>query len=228
MLRYPCGLKQATVSNEAGTQRAFEASDPFWEYQMAWVNPFGGGNFGDKQWVDHISSTLKQQLAIKDSTPPVSIFQIPKPLKDEKLEAVNHLLDYMYHSIMNNETSISTEVYFTKPGSGPSEKQDEPELLEMFIQLLEQIPVTKPFIPIIESFKKSFLESIETRATAEEIKVPSVSELRDIAGVKFHLSPSNSGIRNIKFELEKERCCYLPVITLNIDSEVILRNLVAD
>ncbi|KAI3510978.1 hypothetical protein L1887_18119 [Cichorium endivia] len=352
---------------------------------MASVNPFGGGNFGDKQWVDHISRTLKQQLGIKDIMPPVSIFQIPKPLKDEKLEAyvpqrigigpnhhfqpelyqkmeqnkltavkrvlmpyqvqifedqvvenvkeiipiicacydlqldaddntlswlftidalflidqlglysdhllaidakdlimlenqiplivlkkiqtalsggnaeaqedymetrfelfckshspfnlseekidfsrVNHLLDYMYHSIMNNETSISTEVYFTKPGSGPSEKQDEPELLEMLVQLLEQIPVAKPFIPIIESFKKSFLESIEKRATAEEIKVPSVSELRDIAGVEFHLSPSNNGIRNIKFEQEKERCCYLPVITLNIDSEVILRNLVA-
>ncbi|CAI9269539.1 unnamed protein product [Lactuca saligna] len=352
---------------------------------MALVNPFSSLTFGDKQWVDHISKTLKNQLAINVDTPPLSIFQIPQILKDEKLEAyvpqriglgpnhhfkpelyqnmeqnkltsvkrvlnsnkvqvavdqvvdkvkeiipiicacydlyldadddtlawlftidslffidllgayinqkvaidakdfimlenqipllvlkeiqkvlsgsydeaqedfweskfgffckchspfilskekidfsrVNHLLDYMYQSIVTNEESMSPEVYFQKSGSGPSEEDDKLELLELFIQLMALIPGTKPFLQIFESFMKSFSESIEKMVTAEEIKVPSVSELRDIAGVKFHLSPTDGGIRNINFVGENERSCYLPLITLNLDSEVILRNLVA-
>ncbi|KAL7615717.1 hypothetical protein Lser_V15G03650 [Lactuca serriola] len=352
---------------------------------MALVNPFSSLTSGDKQWVDRISKILKKQLAIKVDTPPLSIFQIPQILKDQKPEVyvpqriglgpnhhfrpelyqnmeqnkltsvkrvlksnkvqvsedqvvdkvkeiipiicacydlyldadddtlawlftidslffidllgayidqkvaidakdiimlenqiplivlkeilkvlsgsydethedfweskfgyfckchspfilskekidfsrVNHLLDYMYQSIVTNEESMSPEVYFQKYGSGPSEKDDKLELLEMFIQLMALIPGTKPFLQIFESFMKTFSESIEKMVTAEEIKVPSVSELRDIAGVKFHLSPTDGGIRNINFVGENERFCYLPLITLNIDSEVILRNLVA-
>ncbi|KAI3524389.1 hypothetical protein L1887_03043 [Cichorium endivia] len=354
---------------------------------MASINPFLGPNSGDKAWVDQISKTLKKQLAITIDTPPVSIFEIPKTLKEEKLEAyvpqriglgpnhhfqpelyqkmeqnkltsmkrvlkphqfqdyedrvvekireiipiicacydlyldaddetmawlfaidglflidqlggysdhqfpidakdfimlenqiplivlkeikntlsgginvkaqedylgstfgffckshspfllseekmdfsrVNHLLDYMYHSIVNNETSISTEVYFTNPGSGPTEPDTKQELLDVFIQIIGLIPWTKHFLQIAESFKKNFSESTDQKeATVEEIKVPSVSELRNIAGVKFRLSPKNGGIRNVKFVLEKEWFCYLPLITVNMDSEVILRNLIA-
>ncbi|KAI3524382.1 hypothetical protein L1887_03036 [Cichorium endivia] len=353
---------------------------------MASINPFLGPNSGDKAWVDQISKTLKKQLAVTIDTPPVSIFEIPKILKEEKLEAyvpqriglgpnhhfqpelyqkmeqnkltsmkrvlkphqfqhyedqviekireiipiiracydlyldvddetmawlfaidglflidqlgaysdhqfpidakdfimlenqiplivlkeikttllgginvkaqedyweskfgffckahspfllseekmdfsrVNHLLDYMYHSIVNNETLTSTEVYFTNPGSGPSEKDIKQELLDVFIQIIGLIPLTKPFLQIAESFKKKLSESTEKEATVEEIKVPSVSKLHNIAGVKFRLSPKNGGIRNVKFVLEKERFCYLPLITVNMDSEVILRNLIA-
>ncbi|KAL4577486.1 hypothetical protein LXL04_013595 [Taraxacum kok-saghyz] len=352
---------------------------------MASVNPFSGPISGNKQWVQHISTTLKKQLAIAVDTPPPSIFQIPKILKDENPEAyvpqriglglnhhfhselypkmeqnkltavkrvlkpyqfqvsedevvekvkaiiplicacydsyldadddtlawlmsidglflidqlavysahrfavdakdliklenqiplivlkeiqnalsegnavmqddylesmlgmfckshspfilnnqkidfigVHHLLDYMYHSIVNNETFISTDISITKAGSSPSEKDDKLELLELLIQIIAQIPGSKPFLLLIESLKTNFLNSIEKKIMAEEIKVPSVSELRDIAGVNFHLSPSNDGIRNIKFMPENERSCYLPLITLNTNSEVILRNLVA-
>ncbi|KAL4586163.1 hypothetical protein LXL04_010795 [Taraxacum kok-saghyz] len=54
---------------------------------MASVNPFSGPNSGNKHWVQHISTTLKKQLAIAVDTPPLSIFQIPKILKDINLEA---------------------------------------------------------------------------------------------------------------------------------------------
>ncbi|KAI3714915.1 hypothetical protein L6452_21877 [Arctium lappa] len=352
---------------------------------MASLNPFSLPNSGDKSWVDHISKTLKSQLAVTIDTPPVSIFEIPKTLKAETLEAytpqriglgpnhhfqselyqkmeqnkltavkrvlsshqivdhqdqvvekvreiipiicacydlyldvdddtlawlfaidglflldhlgafsdhqfgieakdlimlenqiplivlkeiqkailneydhiqednlesklqffckshspfllspkkvdfsrVNHILDYMYHSIVNNETWISREVNFTNPESGSLEKAAQVELLEAFIQMAKLIPGAKPFLEIIESIRKDLFDSMEKKPMVEEIKVPSVSELRQIAGVKFRLSPGNKGIRNINFVMEKERSCYLPLITLNIDSEVILRNLVA-
>ncbi|XP_024964027.1 putative UPF0481 protein At3g02645 [Cynara cardunculus var. scolymus] len=354
---------------------------------MASLNPLSGPNSGDKSWVDHISKTLKSQIAVTIDTPPVSIFEIPKTLKAEKLEAytpqriglgpnhhfqselyqkmeqnkltavkrilrphqiqdhqdqvvekvreiipiicacydlyldadddtlawlfaidglflldhlraysdhqfgieakdlimlenqiplivlkeiqkaisisdekadaqedylesklhffckshspfllskekvdfsrVNHILDYMYHSIVNNETSISRQVNFTNHGSGSPEKDAKQELLEALVKMGGLIPGAKPFLEIIESIRKDFSDSIEKKQMVEEIKVPSVSELGDIAGVKFRLSPGNEGIRNISFVVEKERSCYLPLITLNMDSEVILRNLVA-
>ncbi|KAH7854756.1 hypothetical protein Vadar_017459 [Vaccinium darrowii] len=60
--------------------------------------------------------------------------------------------------------------------------------------------------------------------TVEEITIPSVSYLAS-AGVEF--CPTTSGIRTVKFDRITEKF-YLPaVITLNIHSEVIMRNSVA-
>ncbi|XP_009770903.1 putative UPF0481 protein At3g02645 [Nicotiana tabacum] len=59
----------------------------------------------------------------------------------------------------------------------------------------------------------------------DEIKTPSVTQLNETAKINFKLT---GGIRNIKFVKEGgEHALYLPEITLNSDSEVILRNLVA-
>ncbi|KAI3775405.1 hypothetical protein L1987_49981 [Smallanthus sonchifolius] len=58
----------------------------------------------------------------------------------------------------------------------------------------------------------------------EEIKIPSVYSLHYYAGITFR--PTSEGIRGIKF-IEEEAAFYLPVITLDVNSEVILRNLVA-
>ncbi|XP_057507753.1 putative UPF0481 protein At3g02645 [Actinidia eriantha] len=57
----------------------------------------------------------------------------------------------------------------------------------------------------------------------EEIMIPSVSYLFD-AGVKFY--PTEGDITTIKFD-QKTKTFYLPVIILNVNSEVIMRNLVA-
>ncbi|GFY99671.1 transmembrane protein, putative [Actinidia rufa] len=57
----------------------------------------------------------------------------------------------------------------------------------------------------------------------EEIMIPSVSYLFD-AGVEFY--PTAGDITTIKFD-QKTKTFYLPVITLNVNSEVIMRNLVA-
>ncbi|KAI3805419.1 hypothetical protein L1987_27782 [Smallanthus sonchifolius] len=57
-----------------------------------------------------------------------------------------------------------------------------------------------------------------------EIDIPSVSSLSKYAHINFN--PSNGGIRDTKF-VATEAILYLPVITLEIYSEVVLRNLVA-
>ncbi|KAL0463952.1 UNVERIFIED_CONTAM: hypothetical protein Slati_0282800 [Sesamum latifolium] len=57
----------------------------------------------------------------------------------------------------------------------------------------------------------------------EEIAIPSVTELSE-AGVKF--SVTNSGILGIGFDA-KTATFYLPMISLDVNTEVVLRNLVA-
>ncbi|KAL0380371.1 UNVERIFIED_CONTAM: hypothetical protein Sangu_0101400 [Sesamum angustifolium] len=57
----------------------------------------------------------------------------------------------------------------------------------------------------------------------EEIAIPSVTELSE-AGVKF--SVANSGILGISFDA-KTATIYLPMISLDVNTEVVLRNLVA-
>ncbi|XP_059285886.1 putative UPF0481 protein At3g02645 [Lycium ferocissimum] len=66
----------------------------------------------------------------------------------------------------------------------------------------------------------------ENKPRVEEIEIPSVAELEEIVKVKFKLI--GGGIRNIKYIKEGDKhVIYLPAITLNSYSEVILRNLVA-
>lgn len=134
---------------------------------------------------------------------------------------VNHLLDYMYHSIVNNEKSV--DVDFAKAGSIPTIKPATEELLEAIIQAAGLIPAAKPFLGVLESIEKLLYET-DDKNTVQEIRVPAVSELCDVAGVKFVLATSEEGIRNITFV---DGSCYLPVIKLNFDSEVVLRNLIA-
>ncbi|KAI3775407.1 hypothetical protein L1987_49983 [Smallanthus sonchifolius] len=144
-------------------------------------------------------------------------------------DGVNHLLDYMYNSIVKNETFIPRKVHFTDPGSDPSESEKDAklELLEAVTKFAGVVPGAQPFGQIIEFVKQKFPEITDEKKIADEIKVPSVSELRKTAGVEFRLSPENEGIRNIKFVQGKVKYCYLPMIALNTDSEVVLRNLVA-
>ncbi|KAK3024215.1 hypothetical protein RJ639_044684 [Escallonia herrerae] len=60
--------------------------------------------------------------------------------------------------------------------------------------------------------------------TLEEITIPSVSHLSKFAGVKF--SHRAGSIGDMKF-VQGESTLHIPIITLNANSEVVLRNLVA-
>ncbi|KAH7860590.1 hypothetical protein Vadar_015273 [Vaccinium darrowii] len=61
-------------------------------------------------------------------------------------------------------------------------------------------------------------------AQVEKIMIPSASYLSKVAGVEF--CPTTGDISTIKFD-EKAKKFYLPIITLNVHSEVIIRNLIA-
>ncbi|CAK9172074.1 unnamed protein product [Ilex paraguariensis] len=69
----------------------------------------------------------------------------------------------------------------------------------------------------------SSLNSTGKPPLVEEISIPSVTELSK-AGVKF--SPTNGGILNLGFDC-KTVTLYLPTINIDVNTEVILRNLVA-
>ncbi|GKB78274.1 putative UPF0481 protein [Tanacetum coccineum] len=137
----------------------------------------------------------------------------------------NHLLDYMYHSIVNNETLTLRKVEFTNlASSDPVKKDMKLELVGAIMKVAELIPGAIPLIRIVESISQLFAES---GGPVDELIVPTASELWKTARVKFRLSPINEGIMNIKFVNGKDRVCYLPRITLDRNSEVVLRNLVA-
>ncbi|GJZ55365.1 putative UPF0481 protein [Tanacetum coccineum] len=126
-------------------------------------------------------------------------FHSPLILSNEKINynQVNHLLDYMYHSIVNNEASNTRKVNFTdneSDGSDPSQKDVNLKLLKAVIKFASMILGAQPFLKIIEIINQKFLESAKKKETVEEIKVPSVSELHEISRVKFRLSPRNKSI----------------------------------
>ncbi|KAK4414945.1 hypothetical protein Salat_2601500 [Sesamum alatum] len=79
-----------------------------------------------------------------------------------------------------------------------------------------------PWERILSLFKTG--DPDEQNHLVEEIDIPSVSQLKEIADVTFELTPG--GIRDVKYD-EAAKKFYLPVINLNSNSEVILRNLVA-
>ncbi|XP_061342977.1 putative UPF0481 protein At3g02645 [Gastrolobium bilobum] len=66
-------------------------------------------------------------------------------------------------------------------------------------------------------------ETDQAEAEADLVVIPSVCELHSF-GIRF--KPTNGGIMAIKFD-ERKRIFYLPVIKLDVNSEVIMRNLVA-
>nr|XP_016510682.1 PREDICTED: putative UPF0481 protein At3g02645 [Nicotiana tabacum] len=145
-----------------------------------------------------------------------------------------HLLAYMHQLIVNNRAIIEgeeedddSEDYFDRYNRSFEEHIvvkvvrniagiiPGGDIVEKPISLMSQLP----WDHITGLIKKED----ENKSQIEEIEIPPVTELEEIAKVKF-----KPGIRDIKFVEEGgEHTFYLPEITLNSDSEVILRNLVA-
>ncbi|KAI3777750.1 hypothetical protein L1987_47552 [Smallanthus sonchifolius] len=100
-------------------------------------------------------------------------------------------------------------------------------------KILSNLPILKlmkePIEHMFENFRgegqeKSEDESGEQKTpTIEEITIPSVTEMVK-AGILF--SPVNGGISSISFDV-KTSTLYLPVVELDVNTEVYLRNLVA-
>ncbi|KAI7744671.1 hypothetical protein M8C21_033073 [Ambrosia artemisiifolia] len=100
-------------------------------------------------------------------------------------------------------------------------------------KIISSLPILKlmkqPIERMVENFRgegqeKEKEESGEPKPpTIEEITIPSVMEMAN-AGIFF--SPVNGGISEISFDV-KTHTLYLPVVELDVNTEVYLRNLVA-
>ncbi|KAI3443913.1 hypothetical protein Pfo_000578 [Paulownia fortunei] len=145
-----------------------------------------------------------------------------------------HLLHRMYYLIVNN-TGLQ-DGYFTTFSVGVTrilldDVVDGVQFLAerglpgagiagQVLSFVEKVPWDK----ILGLFKKGGTD--EQNPSVKEIDIPSVSQMSEIAGIKFILT--SGGIRNIRFDDHEEgKEFHLPVVRLTATSEVILRNLVA-
>lgn len=174
----------------------------------------------------------------------------PVKLKDFPLTGVldrSHLLDLLYHMIVPKLADQLTQEAPVTPESvtesKSSQQADSANSYQIFTTLWEILSRLRIIKKIADNVKKiitgvpalSFLaakaeESIKTENSqpkpvqVEKIMIPSASNLSKIAGVEF--CPTPGDISTTKFD-DKEKKFYLPIITLNVHSEVIIRNLIA-
>ncbi|KAH6831479.1 hypothetical protein C2S53_009139 [Perilla frutescens var. hirtella] len=142
---------------------------------------------------------------------------------------LNHFLSMIWEalsSLKRGPIQLMKKLIFSKP-------------LKVFVKLpwtiLGKIPIVKmikaPIESIIHSMHRENKEKgedgesadIEKPPLQEEITIPSVTQLAE-AGVQF--LPTNQGISSINFD-QTTLTFYFPVINLDVNSEVVLRNLVA-
>ncbi|KAK4410632.1 hypothetical protein Sango_0136200 [Sesamum angolense] len=165
-----------------------------------------------------------------------------------------HFLDVLYHFCVPKlegysymtAGSVQEVVQLEEEDRGADEHQatsdddhDEKEhkvIVRLPWTILSNLPMLKLIKEPVENFFSSLDEDQERNENEstqnsiihkppllEEIKIPSVTELIE-AGVRFEAT--EGGISTITFD-NKNVVIYLPTISLDINSEVVLRNLVA-
>nr|GEV13162.1 hypothetical protein [Tanacetum cinerariifolium] len=124
--------------------------------------------------------------------------------------SVDHLLHYMYYSIVNNLPVNNLPMRLPRPPivAGSSRPAQLATDFVMKLPTKEIVQVYEQTISALETFTQS------------KILIPSASKLRDRAGFSFFYQDFQ------KVSMEGDSI-YLPPLTLNSDSEVILRNLIA-
>ncbi|KAI3739268.1 hypothetical protein L2E82_29668 [Cichorium intybus] len=227
------------VNVEVDTRRRLFAQDlmmaenqiPFTvlkEIDMALNSPSGNSIVSD----DNFSGIIFRSFCVTHSPLELcSLAQAPSH--------VEHLLDYMYHSIVNNvplnnngPQDLETSVHGPRHQVRSMKSKKEEELLlptgntgtgpslgkfpSPIFHFVQKIPWEK-FIPLY----KQTVTTLET-FSKNRTNIYSASKLHG-AGFKFHLLQKEEGIWKID---SKGKDIYLPCVTLHTDSEVILRNLV--
>ncbi|XP_024979842.1 putative UPF0481 protein At3g02645 [Cynara cardunculus var. scolymus] len=159
-----------------------------------------------------------------------------------------HLLDFMYHLIVNNGLSDTLRSPQDEEEVANEDESEEIEVVEEDMNTIRDniSEITKiglkfgiggkilSPVQVIQDMPWDKILSIlglkprdpskHEGPIVEEIKIPSVSSLHYYAGITFR--STSRGIRDIKF-VEEEAALYLPVITLDVNSEALFRNLVA-
>ncbi|KAK3024219.1 hypothetical protein RJ639_044688 [Escallonia herrerae] len=182
--------------------------------------------------------------------------EIHSPLKLARISNTSpyssclHLLDLMYFLIVNHQatTTQAQEQAFClektdeRADAGQHQSEEEGndlilnvgEIVEMGMRLGIVKSVFKP-VSVIQDMPWEKISNLlglkmgnehgkDNHPTVDEITIPPVSHLSKFAGVKF--SHTIGGIGDMKF-VQGEATLYLPIIILNANSEVVLRNLVA-
>ncbi|KAK3024222.1 hypothetical protein RJ639_044691 [Escallonia herrerae] len=182
--------------------------------------------------------------------------QIHSPLKLARISNTSsytsclHLLDLMYFLIVNHQvtpTRPQEQVLGLEKTDGRTDAEQHQseedtndlilnvgEIVEMGMHLGIGKKVLKP-IKVIQEMPWEKISNLlglkmgnehdkDNHPIVEEITIPSVSHLSKFAGVKF--IHTVGGIGDTKF-VHEGATLYLPIITLNANSEVLLRNLVA-
>ncbi|XP_019182401.1 PREDICTED: putative UPF0481 protein At3g02645 [Ipomoea nil] len=162
-----------------------------------------------------------------------------------------HLLDLMYHLIVKDkspESCVEVPIQEIQKGSpetklivNEEDDDQDQDMFENFEEIIDFVETLgpKPTQKIIKPVKDvknvipwTTISGLFRTATKidgddeDEITFPSVASLWRYARVKCSPILQGGSICNIEFD-EHEAALYLPVITLNSCSEVILRNLVA-
>ncbi|GJW61697.1 putative UPF0481 protein [Tanacetum coccineum] len=130
--------------------------------------------------------------------------------------SVDHLLHYMYYSIVNNlpvevEESRDTDQLANKLRPSSTKENSTGKAFDFVMKL--------PTKEIVQVYEQT-ISALET-FTQSKILIPSASKLHDRAGFTFYYQ----GFQ--KVSMIGNNYIYLPPLTLNSDSEVILRNLIA-
>ncbi|GJN12097.1 hypothetical protein PR202_ga30344 [Eleusine coracana subsp. coracana] len=153
-----------------------------------------------------------------------------------------HLLELLYRFLVPDAAAFDddqqdTNVSITEqPSLDEVEKQqfqDYDKVKKACLQVARNVPVLTGMVSLVGKLMASKevqkrlngmnLGSIANSPLAQEIKVPSVTQL---AGCGVRFAPAPEGIAGISFD-RATTTLNLPVITLDGNTEVILRNLVA-
>ncbi|XP_028779215.1 putative UPF0481 protein At3g02645 [Neltuma alba] len=167
----------------------------------------------------------------------LSPFKLMEDYPNVQVSGCAHLLDFFYDMIVPKLKQQSDIVEVDEVQlEEEQERENQPQIqIQIFISNLPGLRILK--VPV-ESFFFSLLDKEQENPEngdsssnslnnkpplVEEIAIPSVSELLD-AAVGF--LPTNKGISSINFDA-KTRTFHLPTISLDVNTEVVLRNLVA-
>ncbi|XP_057545750.1 putative UPF0481 protein At3g02645 [Amaranthus tricolor] len=161
--------------------------------------------------------------------------------KQIRSSGCEHILDYIYKCLVPKVEDQIVEIY------DEQETNDEERmvctLLSRLMELLGQIhlklvlqlplifvcslPGFTIFQALLLTHKDSFQDHVISQSIqdnlVEEITIPSVKELSE-SGVIF--MPTNGDIMTINFD-DKSKKLYLPTVSIDMNTEILLRNLVA-
>ncbi|KAI3750889.1 hypothetical protein L2E82_21784 [Cichorium intybus] len=152
-------------------------------------------------------------------------FIIAKTPLDLYTEDRFHLLDCMYHLIVNHTVPEMDQAH----GAAAITKEDVENIVQTTGALFPSLNVFFQPILVILKLPWDKIGALIKPLVGEtpvvlEIDIPSASRLARTAKIEF--STTTGGIHDIEFDEKKLTFC-LPVLNLKSDSEVILRNLVA-